>query len=169
MMRWPPQCAIVIVASMLNFTSVHADEMTSAHQDGELSVAVAKVRLQRAMTTALLRKCGDRFSQLKSETEQASTQWLDANRTVLDKADHLQQRLLQSLQQEQSAYTAETFALDIDLVVQQSVKHLEQRLAAYPPPQQHTVCNHLILSVKAGDWDVQHKQAEAYSILENYR
>lgn len=130
--------------------------------------AVAKVTLQRASTTALLQECGKRFATLKSASQRARTQWLRRNHVILQKADQLHDRLWQSLKQQQSGITAETFDLNLNRLIQQSVQHERDRLAHYPPAQQHAICNHLILSVRAGDWDVSHKQAKAYATLENF-
>ena len=162
------RCILAIVVSILLVETSRAADAISANQARELSPAVAKVLLQRAMTTALLHECGLHFPRLQPAAERANTHWLQANQAVLHKADSLRQRLAQSLQQQQSRIAAEKFAQDIDQAVAQSVQHLTQSLAAYPPPQQRKVCNHLILAVNAGEWDVQHKQAEAFSIVQNY-
>lgn len=156
-------CALGLLAS-----NVSAAEAISETQARQLVPAVAKVLLQRASTTALLHYCGQHYPRLESPAEHATTHWLHANQQVLTKADSIREQLLQSIRQEQSRFSAEKFALDIDKLVEQSVQHFEQALAAYSPAQQHKVCNHLILSVNSGEWDVQHKQAKAFTILQNY-
>ena len=156
-------CALAFLAG-----GVNAAQSISDHQARELAPAVAKVLLQRASTNALLHDCGQRYPQLKLAAGHATTHWLQANRQVLGKTDSLRARLLQSIKQNRSRFAAEKFGLDIELAVQQSVRHIEHALAAYPPQQQHALCNHLILSVNAGDWDVQHKQAEAFAIVQSY-
>lgn len=148
--------------------SVTAGEPIAEAQARILVPAVAEVTLQRASTTALLQDCGKRFASLKSASQRARTQWLRRNHAILQKADKLHDRLWRSLKQQQSGITAETFDLNLNRLIQQSVQGERHRLAHYPPTQQHTICNHLILSVRAGDWDVSHKQAKAYAILENF-
>ena len=168
MMCWRLQFALAVTLFMLFACNTHAADAISTREARALSPAVAKVSFQRAVTTALLRECGQHYPRLKPAAEQATTNWLHANRNVLSKADNLQQRLLQSIQQAQSRLTAETFALDIDQAVNQNVTQLKQNLAAYPRQQQHMLCNHLILAVNAGEWDVQRKQVEAFAIVQNY-
>lgn len=130
--------------------------------------AIAKVRLQHTTTTSLLQYCGEHFATLKSASERARMQWMQRNHAVLQKADELHDQLWRSLKQQQSGITAETFDLNLNRLIQQSVEHERDKLARYSPVQQHTICNHLILSVRAGDWDISHKQAKAYAILENF-
>lgn len=156
-------CALGLFASL-----VSAAEAISDARARQLAPAVAKVLLQRASTTALLHSCGHHYPRLASPAEHATSHWLHANQQVLSKADSIREQLLQSIRQEQSRFSAEKFGLDIDKLVAQSVQHFEQALAAYSPAQQHAVCNHLILSVNSGEWDVQHKQAKAFTILQNY-
>ena len=156
-------CALAFLAG-----GVNAAQSISESQARALAPAVAKVLLQRASTNTLLRDCGQRYPQLKLAAGHATTHWLQANRQVLGKADSLRERLLQSIKQQRSRFAAEKFGLDIDLAVQQSVQHVEHALAAYPPPQQRALCNHLIFAVNAGEWDVQYKQAEAFAIVQSY-
>jgi len=133
----------------------------------QLAPAVAEVLLQRASTTALLQYCGQHYPRLHAAAGRAKTRWLQRNRQVLQRADRLREQLLRGIKREQSRFAAELFALDIDKAVQHSVQQFQHNLAGYPPPQQHRLCNHLILSVRAGDWDVARKQAKAFAIMEN--
>jgi hypothetical protein len=160
---------LLIVCGLAGLTShVNAAKPISDTLARKLAPAVAKILLQRASTTALLHDCGQHYPRLAPATERAMAHWLSANQTILRKADTLRDQLWQSLKQEQSRFTAEKYALDIDKLIQQNVQHVEHTLAAYPPQQQRALCNHLILAVNAGDWDIQHKQANAFTILQNY-
>lgn len=134
----------------------------------QLAPAVAKVLLQRAATTALLHYCGQHYPHLHHASDRALAHWLHSNRQILQQADKLRKQLLRSIQQEHSRFAAELFALDIDKAVHQTVQHFEHSLATYPAPQQHMLCNRLILSVRAGDWDVSRKRAGAFAILKNF-
>ena len=140
----------------------------STDQDSHLAPAVAKVMLQRAATTTLLTYCGQQYPQLHAAADRATAFWLQHNQAVLDKASRLHQQILRDIKQTQSQFAAEMFALDIDRSVEHTVQEFKSTLAAYPVQQQHTVCNRLILSVRNGDWDVRHKQAEAFSLLQKY-
>lgn len=160
---------LLVVCGLAGLTSyVNAAEPISDAQARTLAPAVAKVLLQRASTTALLHDCGQHNPALASAAARAKAHWLSTNQSILRKADTLRDRLWQSLKQEQSRFAAEKYALDVDKLIQQSVRHVEQTLAAYPPQQQRVLCNHLILAVHAGDWDVPHKQPNAVAILQNY-
>lgn len=148
--------------------TVTAGQMLNDSRAAELTTAVAKVMLQRDTTSALLHYCGARFASLKAASKRARSRWRHRNRAILDKAQALREHLWQSLKQQQSGLKAETFNLDIDRLVQQNVHKEVNNLANYPPVQQHALCNHLILAVRTGDWDVSRKQAKAFSILENF-
>jgi hypothetical protein len=134
----------------------------------QLAPAVARVLLQRASTTALLQDCGQHYPHLQHAADRARSHWLHSNRQILQRADSLRERLLAGLKQEQSRFSAELFALNIDKVVRQTVLRFEHTLAAYPARQQHQLCNRLILSVRAGDWDISRKQAKAFAILKYF-
>jgi hypothetical protein len=166
-MNWGLRGVCVCVFGVLPLTAV-SGEPISERQARELSPAVAKIQLQRAMTTALLHQCGQHYPRLQAAGAEAATHWLEANRPVLRKTDALRQRLLQSIQQQQSRFAAEKFALDIDRAIEQNVQRIAQNMAAYPPAQQQSLCNHLILAIKAGDWDLQHKQAEAFALVQKF-
>jgi len=140
----------------------------SEAQARTLYPAVANVILQRDSTTRLLAYCARRFVSLRDETQTAQHTWLQRNRGILHKAETLRTRLWQTLKQQQSGLKAETFSLDIDHLVHENVHKKLQSLSLYSPSQQHTICNHLILAVRAGDWDISHKQAHAYAILKNF-
>lgn len=131
--------------------------------------AVAKVILQRDTTTGLLSVCARRFASLKQESQRAGKTWLKRNRAILDKATDLRNRLWQSLKQQQSGFKAETFNLNIDRLMHKNVQKKIHSLDNYSRAQQHAVCNHLVLAVRAGDWDVSRKQPHAYSILQKFR
>lgn len=145
-----------------------AGQPISNAQARTLTPAVAKVLLQRASTTGLLNYCAARFASLKAASNRARQGWLKHNQAILHKADVLHELLWLSLKRQQSGLKAETFSLDIDRLVQQNAAKQKHALASYSPAQQHRLCNHLILAVRAGDWDVARKQAKAVSILENF-
>jgi hypothetical protein len=137
-------------------------------QAQQLIPAIAKVMLQRTTTTALLHYCGQHYPLVRTPAAQAATAWLHSNHHILAKADSLRKQLLQMIQQQQSRFRAEMLGLDIDKAVHQSVQHFEHLLASYTTQQQVNVCHHLIHAVRAGEWDVQRKQAKAFAILENF-
>jgi len=137
-------------------------------QAQQLIPAIAKVMLQRATTTALLQYCGQHYPPIRTPAKQATTAWLQGNHHVLVKADTLRRQLLLQLTQQQSRFNAEMLGLDIDKAVHLSVQHFERLLASYTKQQQDNVCNHLIHAVRTGEWDVRHKQAKAFAILENF-
>lgn len=140
----------------------------SKAQARSLYPAVANVMLQRDSTTSLLVYCARQFGSLQNASRDARQTWLQRNRAILHKAEVLRTRLWLALKQQQSGLKAETFNLDIDDLVQKSVHQELQSLGMYAKPQQRTICNHLILAVRAGDWDISRKQAHAYAILKNF-
>lgn len=137
-------------------------------QARQLAPAIADVLQQRASTSTLLKYCGQHYPHLQTAAARARTRWLHSNRQVLQLADRVREQLLRGIKHKQSRFAAELFALDIDKAVQHSVAQFHRRLAAYPHVQQHQLCNHLILSIRAGDWDVARKHAKAFAILENF-
>lgn len=158
---------MAIACASLMRPVVAAPTVSAAHARS-LFPAVAKVMLQRDTTAALLGFCARQFKPLKSEAQRAHNNWLQRNHTILDKAKTLLARLTQSVKQQQPQSKAEAITRDIHQLVHENVQKEIHTLAAFSPVQQHTVCNHLILSVNNGDWDVKHKQAQAYSILQKF-
>jgi len=145
-----------------------ASDMLDAGLARKLAPAVARVSLQHKSTLALLSYCSQHYNQLKTSASHAVSTWVRNNQKILSKAEAIRLRLLDDISHKQTPLDAEQFALAIDTAVQRSVQQCRQALAAYPKKQQHYLCNRLILSVTAGEWDVQVKQHDAYSILENF-
>lgn len=160
---------LVVCLIVSSFTCVYASSAQEEYlHTRELTSALGRVLLSDKATRALLRLCSENYPHLSDSVNQAHEHLTQVNNPVVNKARILQQRLVQSITTQENAFDAEKFSLEIDLAVQNTVEQFKQTLVDYPRQERHYICNRLVLSVRAGEWDVQVREPEASRMISNF-
>ena len=165
------QARLLLTLVILFAMPVHADTPSMAEEYSkmqQLTGALGRIRLSHRAALALLEQCTQNYPHLSDSAGAARTQLTQANKPLLDKARQVEQHLVQSIARTQNSFNAEKFALEIDIAVQNTVSRFEQTLANYPHKDRHYVCNRLILSVQAGEWDAQSREPQAAQTLREF-
>jgi len=134
-------------------------------QTQRLTTALGKVLLSHKSTQALLALCAQNFPHLSGSVDEAQQHLAQVNKPFVNKAHAIQQHLVHSIAEQQNKFDAEKFSLEVDMAVQNAVTQFRQTLANYPRQEQHYVCNRLVLSVRAGEWDIRVREPGAGQMI----
>jgi len=131
--------------------------------------AVGQVYLREQMTFTLLADCASEFKHLADSADNAKTTWLKTNTATVEKSRRIQDLVAHSIQTQQSDFGAVKFTLDIETLIHNSVTRFRSELAGKSGKQRHYVCNRLILSITAGEWDLNKQVADSVSTITEFQ
>lgn len=152
-------------------TAVHATQSTPplGYEQAQIMMqAVGKIYLREQMTFALLVDCTGEFKHLAESANRAKGSWLETNTATVEKSRRVQDIVAHSIQMQQSDFGAVKFTLDIETLIHNSVTRFRSELADKPRKQRHYVCNRLILSITAGEWDLNRQVPNAVEIISKF-
>lgn len=151
---------------------VHSQAVTmnpNYEQAQRFMQAVAKILLREQLTHTLLDSCSASYAHLKSSAEQSRKKWHDMNRETLTRTKRVQKSVIQNIHETQSPQNAEKFSRDIDDLILNSVAGFKQELENKSRKDRHYVCNRLILSISAGDWDLSRQAPKAVKQITDFK
>lgn len=155
------------LAPTLNATQT--DDVLSHEQARTLMHAVGQVYLREQMTFNLLADCAGEYKHLTESAERAKKSWLHKNSATVKKSTQIQDYVSQSIQAQQSNFGAVKFTLDIETLIHNSVTSFRSELANKSRKDRHYLCNRLILSISAGEWDLTRQVPDAISIISKFK
>ena len=121
----------------------------------ELMAAVGKLQLTTARLRQSLAYCPATFPHLQESARNAGLEWQKRNEAILSQAILITNAVISSVKHNASAFVAEKMALEMESVVAQSVQQSSNEFTAKSRKEQHYLCNRLILSIAAGERDLQ--------------
>jgi len=145
-----------------------ADNALSYEQAQSQMHAVGQVYLGEQMTLNLLADCAGEFKHLAESADRSKTIWLKNNIATVEKSKRIQDFVSQSIQAKQSDFGAVKFTLDIETLIHNSVTGFRSELASKPRKDRHYLCNRLILSISAGDWDLIKQVPAAVDMISKF-
>jgi hypothetical protein len=74
-----------------------------------------------------------------------------------------------SIQDQQSDFSATKFTLDVETLIHNSVTSFRSELANKSRKDRHYLCNRMILSISAGEWDLTQKAPDAVGIISRFK
>jgi hypothetical protein len=131
--------------------------------------AAGQIYLHQQLTYKLLADCGTRYKHLADSAQRARQRWQKTNSPVVIKSQHIQELVAESIQKQRTDFDAVKFTLEIEALVNKSVSEFRAELAGKTHKQRHYLCNRLILSVSAGEWDLQRKVPNDVSIISKFK
>ncbi|MGD8926644.1 MAG: hypothetical protein PVG20_07325 [Thioalkalispiraceae bacterium] len=131
--------------------------------------AAGQIYLHQQLTFKLLADCGSKYKHLAESALHAKQVWRKTNHPVVKKSQHIQELVAKSIQKQRTDYDAVKFTLEIEALVNKSVSEFRANLASKGRKQRHYLCNRLILSVTAGEWDLQRKVPKDVTIISQFK
>lgn len=163
----------LLILSMLSSGSyaenTGTDEALSHEQAQRWMQAVGQIYLREQMTFQLLADCAGEFNHLSESADRARTNWQSTNNPSVKKANRIQDFVTHTIQSQQSDFEAVKFTLNIETLVHNSVSGFRSKLAEKSRKDRHYVCNRMILSISAGEWDLDQQIPEAISIVNTFK
>lgn len=141
----------------------------SYEQAQALMHAVGQVTLREQLTLSLLTDCSGEFGHLAESASLARTNWLSSNTSIVEKSRRIRSLVEKSIQSRQSDFDAVKFSLDIEAMVHNGVKNFQSELASKNRKDRHYLCNRLILSISAGEWDLEKQYPDEVSTISNFK
>ncbi len=151
---------ISLSAALATNTTASVDYSTAK----KLLQAVSQVQLNQQKTHSLLLYCGQQFKHLSTSANKAQKHWQQQNQTAIQQSSNVKNHITAQLQQH-SPLAADKLMLEMDALVRQGVTQFKQYLAEQTQKQRHYLCNRLILSVQAGEWDLKTQIPQALETL----
>ena len=146
------------------------EERLLNHEQAQSAMqAVGQIYLREQITFTLLTDCASEFKHLTESADHAKTSWLNTNATAIEKAKRIQEIVAHSIQIQQSDFGAVKFTLDIETLVHNGVTLFRSELTNKSRKQRHYICNRLILSISAGEWDLHNQVSEAVSTINEFQ
>jgi len=118
-----------------------------------IMASTAQVLKQQAQVK-LLDYCSTTFKHLSRSAHNAADDWNNKHRVLITKAKDIKQYIYTNLAQYGSPFVAERLDLKIDAQIHQHNQNVENILVRNSRKRQHYLCNRLILSIAAGEWDL---------------
>lgn len=134
-----------------------------------LMLAVGKEKLATAQLENTLNHCSTKFPHLQQSANNARRNWQKRNQTVLQQTALVNKAVIESVKQHASPFIAEEMALKMDNVIKQTTKQQISEFRAKSRKQQHYLCNRLILSVTAGEQDLQQQNPDETARLMTFK
>jgi len=154
----------------LTFTSqLDASPAVDHEQAQSVMNAVGQIYLREQMTYTLLLDCADEFKHLGESAEHAKQTWQTPNNPIVDKSKRIQDIVAKSIQEQHTDFGAVKFTLDIETLIHNSVTSFRSELSSKTRKQRHYVCNRLILSITAGEWDLSQKVPDAVAVISDFK
>ena len=156
----------LLLTSLVNTTQ--AESSISHEQAQSLMRAVGQIYLREQMTFHLLADCSREFKHLGESAGRAKEAWLKPNTPTIKKSKRIQERVAESIQAQQSDFGAVKFTLDIETLIHNGVTSFRSELANNNRKQRHYLCNRLILSISAGEWDLSQQLHDEVTIISDF-
>lgn len=161
---------LLIYLPFTPLTRANSEERSLNHEQAQTAMhAVGQVYLREQMTFTLLADCASEFKHLAESADHAKTTWLRTNTATIEKSRRIQDIVARSIQEQKSDFGAVKFTLDIETLIHNSVTSFRSELAGKPRKQRHYVCNRLILSITAGEWDLHKQVADAVTTITEFQ
>ena len=146
------------------------EERLLNHEQAQSAMqAVGQIYLREQITFTLLADCSNEFKHLAESADLAKTSWRKTNTAIVEKSKRIQQLVAHSIQKQQSDFGAVKFTLDIEALIHNGVSHFRSELAGKSRKQRHYVCNRLILSITAGEWDLNKQVTDAATTITEFQ
>lgn len=153
----------------LTFTSQLEASPAVDHEQAQSAMnAVGQIYLREQLTYSLLLDCSGEFRHLAESADLARQAWQIPNTPIVEKSKRIQDTVANSIQQQQTEFGAVKFTLDIETLIHNSVTSFRSELSSKTRKQRHYVCNRLILSITAGEWDLSQKVPDAVAVISDF-
>ena len=166
-------CRLLLLLLIPLPVPVHAEEplnqALSQEQAYKLMQAVGQIYLREQMTLHLLQDCASEFNHLSESAERAKSAWQQNNAQAVSMTGQVQDYVTQAIQSQHSDFEAVKFTLDIETLIHNSVSAFRSELAKKNRKDRHYVCNRMILSVSAGEWNLDQQVPEALHLLSRFK
>ena len=138
-------------------------------QAQSLMHAVGQIYLHEQLTFNLLADCSVEYKHLAESANRAKEGWQKANRPTIEKSQRIQSLVAESIQAQRSDYDAFKFTVDIESLINTSVAEFRSEMASHSRKHRHYLCNRLILSIMAGEWDLKQKVPDGVAIISKFK
>ena len=116
--------------------------------------ASAQILMKHQAATRLLEHCAMTFKHLDKSAQHAAQDWKTKHGPIVTRAKKIKYYIYQNIAQHDHPFEAEKLDLKIDAQIIAHIENLKTNLASNKRKQQHYLCNRLILSISAGEWDI---------------